>query len=215
MVSADHDTASDVGSLPERLEPGASVLLLSSSMDARAERTCLGMLPDPAETALLGVSLSGGVDAALDPWRQFSTDLPSKTAVVAVDETTRSAAAADGDGDTVSLPGRQVAVTTVGEPGDLTGLGIKTSQCLESWGDIDEQPVVRFDSLTTLLQYADVRRAFQFLHVLVRRIEEAGACGVFHMDPNAHDDQTLMTLRSLFDATHRLGPDGTWSAEDG
>lgn len=206
MASGGAELSSDAAA-PEPLAPGESVLLCASALSGHADQACLEILPDPKEMALLGVSLSGGPDAVLNPWRRYAASLPAKTAVVTTDEATRSAAATANGEEPMKLPGSQVVVTTVSGPSDLTGLGIKTSQCLESWAGGEKRPVVRFDSLTTLLQYAEVQRVFQFLHVLVRRIERANAFGVFHMDANAHDEQTLATIKTLFDAVHEVPAD--------
>jgi hypothetical protein len=88
-------------------------------------------------------------------------------------------------------------------------LGIKLSQCLSAWEGDANRTTVRFDSLTTLLQFAELKRVFRFVHVLLGRIDSANAVGYFHLDPAAHGDQTLATLRGLFDAVYEL-EDGTW-----
>jgi hypothetical protein len=142
------------------------------------------------------VSLSGTPDRILDTWRRHG-GLPQKVGIVTADET-RSTAAADVPSATVGPDGTTVSTTTVSEPGDLTGIGIKVSQCLSAWRDDDATTVLCFDSLTTLLQYADLQRAFRFLHMLTQQIENAGALGYFHIDPTAHDDQTVSTVANLF-----------------
>jgi hypothetical protein len=103
------------------------------------------------------------------------------------------------------------SLETVSNPGDLTGIGITVSEVLQQWSASDEPIVSCFRSLTSLLQYADLQTAYKFLHVLTGRFETAGVRSHFHLDPGAHDDQTVNTLTSLFDAVVRVGDDGEWS----
>jgi 2C-methyl-D-erythritol 2,4-cyclodiphosphate synthase len=108
--------------------------------------------------------------------------------------------------------GTVISTTTVSEPGDLTGIGIKMNKALSAWEDDDARTHVCFDSLTTLLQYVDTRRAFQYLHVTTKRVESAGAIAHYHIDPEAHDEQTLATIESLFSDVFEYGTEtGTWS----
>jgi len=54
-------------------------------------------------------------------------------------------------------------------------------------------------SLSQLLMYADVKTVFRFLHILTGRISSADALGVCTLDSEAHDGQTVHTVRQLFD----------------
>jgi hypothetical protein len=87
-------------------------------------------------------------------------------------------------------------------------LGITVSEYLSKHGGTNT--MVSFDSLTSLLQYVELQRAFRFLHVLANRVKTAGAVAHFHMDPGAHDEQAMATLSSLFDAVAEFD-DGEWS----
>ncbi|WP_435193776.1 DUF7504 family protein [Natronomonas sp. EA1] len=210
MVSTKHDEAVDTASTPTPPAGASSVLLLAPSLDSAGEETCghLCSAAVPADLNLLSVTLTGGADDVLDRWRRtVDRDLPAEVGIITVGEATRSAAAVAAD---ESMAASDVKITSVSNPSDLTGLGIKTSQCLSAWEDSDNETVVCFDSLTTLLQFAEVRRVFQFLHVLTKRIDSTGATAHFHMDPEAHDQQTKATLKSLFDVTYELAPDGEW-----
>jgi hypothetical protein len=92
----------------------------------------------------------------------------------------------------------------------LTGLGIQISEILQQWQNNDNRSVACFHSLTALLQYSDVQTVYKFLHVLTGRFATAGVAAHFHLDPGAHDDQTINTLKSLFDGIAEFG-DGEWS----
>jgi hypothetical protein len=77
----------------------------------------------------------------------------------------------------------------------------------------EEQIAVCFNSVTSLLQYADLQRAFRFLHVVTGRVKTVGGVGHYHLDPDAHDSQTLATLKGLFDAVVEVEEDGSLSVQ--
>lgn len=113
-----------------------------------------------------------------------------RKAVVSVSAGARSAATTDG------ITPDNVAVA---DPNDLTGLGIAITDQLE--------PGMRvcFDSLTTMLQYAETKRVYTFLNSLLGHLWNANATAHFHFNPDAHDSETVAAITSLFDA--RIGPD--------
>lgn len=193
--------------------PGDSVLLLSSPLERTDADYCLSAenAAPPDESNVLSVTLNESAEAIADRWTRCLGRLPDQLAVVTVGDTNRSAAATDGGSGQAGPSGYDMSTTVVSSPGDLTGLGIKISQCLSAWGDHDNETTVRFDSLTTLLQFADLKRSFRFIHVLTGRISSAGAVGYFHLDPSAHDEQTLATLRGLFDVVLERQDDGEWA----
>lgn len=88
----------------------------------------------------------------------------------------------------------------VSSPGDLTGMGIEFSEVARSAGDAGVDRLrVGFDSLSPLLMYVDLQRLFRFLHVFTSQIQSQGWLGVFSVDPESHDDQTINTISQLFD----------------
>lgn len=91
-------------------------------------------------------------------------------------------------------------VQYVSSPGDLTGMGIEFSEVARSAGDSGvERLRVGFDSLSPLLMYVDLQRLFRFLHVFTSQIQSQGWLGLFSVDPESHDDQTINTISQLFD----------------
>jgi len=176
-------------------EPQATRLVLTSSLESDDD-ACVDLLESapPPELDVLCVTLTGAPDDCLDRWRSnVALTLPANFGIVCVDEARAGSATAP----TSLAPGGQVQY--ISSPGDFTGLGIAISEFLAEWHGDDNRTVVCFDSVTTLLQYADSERVFQLLHVLSQRVEESGAIVSFHMTPAAHDDQTVRTIRSLFD----------------
>ncbi|MDQ2052786.1 recombinase RecA [Natronolimnohabitans sp. A-GB9] len=91
-------------------------------------------------------------------------------------------------------------------PVDMTGIGIKLSEFLQEFYEdrgLTENRVL-LHSVSTLLMYSDLQTVFRFLHVFTGRIQSADALGLYAIDSTAHDDQTMNTLKQLFDAVIEL-----------
>jgi len=101
-------------------------------------------------------------------------------------------------------------------PVDLTGIGIELSELLRALYQQRgvTQNRILLHSLSTLLMYSDLQTVFRFLHVFTGRVQSADALGVFVVDSSAHDEQTVSTLKQLFDGivTIREGEDGGFEA---
>jgi archaellum biogenesis ATPase FlaH len=121
--------------------------------------------------------------------------------MVSVEDSTRSVASASSGGS--ELMGANKPIETVSSPNDLTGLGIRITEFLADWEDNDNRTVVCFDSLTALLQYVELETAYEFLHILTGRMAALDAFAHFHMDPDAHDQQTIESISTLMDAVVR------------
>ncbi len=96
----------------------------------------------------------------------------------------------------------------VASPGDFTNAGVAISELLEEMGHRHERTRVGVHSVSDLLGHADVKTVFRFLHVLTGRIGAADALGIATLDPDVHDDQTVTTIRQLFDGLVELRVDG-------
>jgi KaiC/GvpD/RAD55 family RecA-like ATPase len=101
-------------------------------------------------------------------------------------------------------------------PVDLTGIGIELSELLRA---LYQQRGVTHNrillhSLSTLLMYSELQTVFRFLHVFTGRVQSADALGLFVIDSSAHDEQTVSTLKQLFDGivTVRESEDGDFEA---
>jgi hypothetical protein len=144
-------------------------------------------------------------DDRLETWG-FDGDAPAQISIITVGDFPRSAA---GRGSGRKRPSEQIRADTVADPEDLTTLGRRISDQLSEWDLADEQPVVCFRSLTALLETTDLECVFRFLHILIGRLSSAGSIAHFHLDPRAHDDETVDTLQPLFDAVLDVDDDGT------
>jgi KaiC/GvpD/RAD55 family RecA-like ATPase len=126
------------------------------------------------------------------------SDFSSRTAyegkpVAIVDTVTRQQGVKD------SVESERVKYTS--SPVDMTGIGIKISEFLQVFHQDRgiEKNRIMLHSLSTLLMYSDLQTVFRFLHVFTGRIQSVGGLGLFCIDATAHDDQTMNTLKQLFD----------------
>lgn len=176
--------------------PPSNLLLLGPSMEGDGDAIVRLMESVAGTPSLLTVSLLRSPDEQIATWEDRWRNPPSEVAAIGCNHT----GAKDGEAET------SYRQTTVADPGDLTGLGIRINECLDAWQNRD--CVVVFDSVTTMLQYATTKQVFQFLHVLTSRMKRAGVMSVFYMDPEAHDAQTVSTIRSLFEGVYQRTEDG-------
>lgn len=86
--------------------------------------------------------------------------------------------------------------TTVGSPGDLTGISMPVSKFIES---VDSRPVVVLDSISSLLMYADKAAVFRFLSVLTTQVRRNDGLGLYTIEEGSHEEQTTRTFAQLFD----------------
>lgn len=86
-------------------------------------------------------------------------------------------------------------------PVDMTGIGIKLSEFLQEFYEERNcrRNRVLLHSVSTLLLYSDLQTVFRFLHVFTGRIQSADGLGLYIIDSTAHDDQTMNTMKQLFD----------------
>lgn len=205
--------------LSERLSDDRirNVLVLAPPMSEREDTVCTDLLRTvpPSEAHVLAVTMTLSPDDLIELWlRHVGAEFPAETVILSAGTGrgtpgtgTEPGNPAAGHGDTES-----VRVATVADPGDLTGLGVEITRHLDRWedeqeaadGDTGGTSLLCFRSLSTLLQYADLKDVFRFLHTLTCRIEIGDARGHYHMDPTTHDEQTVQTLLQLFDAAVRI-----------
>jgi hypothetical protein len=185
------------------LDDAENVLVLGPMSRSRDEATCGSFFraAPVSERNVLFVSLTQSADERMAVLRAHTDDLPPKVSIVS---------GTDGyDSETTLQAGEtSIAVDTISDPSDLPKLGITISRAVSSWAEDGRGAVVCFHSLTALLQYVDRQRVFRFLHVLQDRLGSVDAVTHYHMDSEAHDQQTLATVRPLFDAVVEVDPDG-------
>lgn len=180
-----------------------TTLLQSPSLDADAGSEVHEILSQspPAETNLLVISYRQGPDAWLADWQTHVGQLPADLAFIHVGEIARSTATPTTGATTPPFG----FVDAVGDPADLTGLGIRVSERLKRWETNDNHTVVCLNSLTALLQFVELNRAYRFLHVLSGRVTSVDGHAYYRFDPDAHDPQTIAILQSLVDTAIEVG----------
>lgn len=225
-MGSDEVVTSDRGGTNLANEP-ANVLALVPELGEGSRRAYFELLApdDPDETRVLAVNYARSPDDWLTDWHGYVGADPAECVLVGVGETVRSvasgqntagstaggqdgAASRNGSGSTEAAGW---VVRSVDTPDDLTGLGIVIGEYLSEWknaGDV----LITVDSLTVPLQYVDLQRLFRFLHVITNRARDSGASCVVRVNPDAHDEQTVVTLASLFDTVLTYEGDGDWSA---
>lgn len=159
------------------------------SVDGNAEEHEVGA----AEERVLLVTNAQSPDDLIERWVRQRGSMPSELGIIAVGEQTRS---------TTERPRTQQGpgiLTTVESRADLAGLGIAICTYLDEWRETGGTTTVCFDSLTELLKATGVEAAFKFLVILRQRLIDVDAVAHFHLDPTAHNDQTIAQLREVFD----------------
>ncbi|QOS12879.1 uncharacterized protein HfgLR_13755 [Haloferax gibbonsii] len=116
---------------------------------------------------------------------------------------------ASGTVDAADLP---ITIKTVTKATDLRRIGLLITKSLNEWGESSVQSTLCVHSLSNLIAAVNNdQRLFRFLHILTNRVSSAGARAHYHVDPARHDDQTLRTFKSLFDAAIEFEADGSLS----
>lgn len=177
---------------------------------------------DDGSSLLVTGGVAGGREAALDVLDDISgsetvvfisTNDGATTAVDWFDgrgvDTTVRLGVVDASGSSTPVPDG-LPVERLGSPGDLTGISLgfaKLAQRFEQAGSGDRIRV-GLVSVSTLLMYADVQTVFRFLHVFTSRIRSGGLLGVFTLEPGMHDEQTVNTVRAIFDSEALVDEDG-------
>lgn len=107
----------------------------------------------------------------------------------------------DCTGQEVGQADSDIAVKYVSTQNDLTGIGMRFSALYESMYAAASEGRVRtaLISLSSMSMYVELRTLFQFAHTLSARIDSAGGLGVFALDPDSHDAQTVNTLSQIAD----------------
>ncbi|MFC4550437.1 MULTISPECIES: DUF7504 family protein [Halorussus] len=174
-----------------------NTLLCAPTLDGDAETQIYEILTQtgPEETNLLVISYRDGPDKWFADWQSYGGQQPADLGFIHVGEITRSAATTSKSTTTTSLG----FLDAVGNPADLTGLCIQISKYLERWAETDRNIVVYFNSLTSLLQFVDLNKAYRFLHVLIGRVKSVDGHAYYRIDSDAHESQTVAILQSLMD----------------
>jgi len=150
--------------------------------------------PLPGEYAIV-LSTNERASEVIDFFRQAGAD---KRFTGVIDAITKSST--PGIADTQRL-------MFVSSPTDLTGIGIKFSNMIETIfeGNFSEgetglfPPPIRFcvNSISTLLMYRRLEVLYQFLHVLTAKLKKTEGVGIYILNSESFDEKTLSLIKQL------------------
>jgi hypothetical protein len=201
----------------DRLKEDDAVLLLCPSFAEEESEACIDLLTleDPDRTNVLSVAFTESPHDRFEAWSRHADGQPPRMSIVSLEADTRSVGSVNPiDGRDAANAPDQVTIETVSSPENLTELGFRIVERLEAWNreSPDRRTVVCFHSLTTLLQYVSVDEAFEFLFTLMQHTTMDDATAHCHLDPAAHDEETVDTLGELFDVACEF--DGEWTVRE-
>lgn len=101
-------------------------------------------------------------------------------------------------------------IKRVSSPVNLTGISVGITNFFEEFWMKKGIHKARLciDSLSTMLMYSNLQTVFRFLHVHSRRIKTADAIGVYIVESGMHDEQTIVTVKQLFDGVLEIKDEG-------
>ncbi|MDO9096925.1 MAG: RAD55 family ATPase [Candidatus Methanoperedens sp.] len=143
------------------------------------------------ENAVITVTTRESASHILDWFKQNKLNLPlSKIGII--DCVTKTLGGAVVDSENIKI---------ASSPVDLTGIGVKISQFFEEFfmKKNTKKIQLHINSLSTILMYSNIQTVFRFLHVFTGRIKAAGAIGIYVIESGMHDEQSIATLKQLFD----------------
>lgn len=186
------------------VRPGSSLLISGPAMTGK-EDLAYSILADGSRQGQGALIVTTG-DSAADVVEDFRQRVPD------LDETRLGVVDCRGEGGRSSErgPGGS-SLYHVTSPGEITGIGIGITKCLEALHDSGaESGRFALVSLSTILTYTDQKTVFKLCHVLSSRFDSAGYLGVFTIDSAAHDEQTLQVIKQAFDGMIEIrdGDDG-------
>lgn len=173
---------------------GTNILILGPPMSAADQLAYALTKPVPGEYAIV-LSTNERAAEVVDAFKVAGAD---KRFTGVIDAITKSST--PGIVDTSRL-------MFVSSPTDLTGIGIKFSNMVETIfeGDFADgetglfPPPIRFcvNSISTLLMYRRLEVLYQFLHVLTAKLKKIEGVGVYLLNNESFDDKTLSLIKQL------------------
>lgn len=194
--------------LRTELGNATNTLFLSSQVDPHSDEVCMELLgiTEPQAGTVLSVIFTRSLTDRLCSWEQHID--PSATDAVFIDVGQTSPS--QSERQLLDLFG-SVDIETVRSLHDLTGLGTAITGQLEARNE--NRTAVCLQSLTALLQYVDADRVYRFLDALTTWLDSIDVVAHYHLDPDAHDEQTFDRLRPLFDAVVRPTDEGGFTVQ--
>ncbi|MFQ3320729.1 MAG: hypothetical protein ACI8UR_002343 [Natronomonas sp.] len=169
------------------IDPGTS-LLMTGAPHSGARELALRMSTGSPEEGSIIVATNRGAPSVISDLDGIGIESdPERLAIVDC----------TGSGSTDATKAR---VTTVGDPSDLTGIGIRFSDAYQRFADMGVERVrTGVVSLSTLLTFKELRPVARFTHTLRGRIASVDGLGIFLIDPAQHDERAISTISQFLD----------------
>lgn len=183
---------------------------LEPAFTPMADEWCTKLLSSGSSdnSTLLFVTATKTPDDRIDLWQSHaSMELPARIGFV--DLLGGSRRRSSDPVVTAEQDGCEIRIETV-QPTNLTKIGIVLSNYLTQWPEEDDRVAICFDSLTSLLQFAELKTLYRFVHELTTIVRTVDGIAHYHLDPQAHEEQIVTKLMALFDAVVELDADGDW-----
>lgn len=177
---------------------GENVLFMVPPLHPGDLDGCLDLLTiiDPKELNVWSFGVTVSPNHRVEQWERTVGASPGAFRIVSatpmIEDEARDLAAAYGFDP-------EPRFITIPNPGALPRIGLALRDALKSWDDNDRQTVACFHSISSLSQYADPEEIYQLLNTITDEIRSAGALAHYHLDPGAHDDESIARFRGLFD----------------
>ena len=186
-------------------EAASNILLLGPSMSYAEQLAYALVKPLPGEYSIV-LSTNERSAEVVDYFKFAGID---KHFVGVIDAITKSSMPSIADTQ------RLMFVTS---PTDLTGIGIKFSNMIESIfeGTFSEDesglfpPPIRFcvNSISTLLMYRMLEVLYQFLHILTAKLKKIEGIGVYVLNNESFDDRTISLIKQLMNLVIEVKVEG-------
>lgn len=187
------------------IEAGTNILMLAPSMSS-AEQLAYALIKPVVGEYSIVLSTNERAAEVVDFFKSAGCD---KRFIGVIDAITKS-----------STP--SIADTTrlmfVSSPTDLTGIGIKFSNMIEStfegtFADGETglfPPPIRFcvNSISTLLMYRKLEVLYQFLHILTAKEKKIEGFAIYLLNNESFDDKTLSLIKQLMNGVIEVKMDG-------
>ncbi|WP_255169705.1 helix-turn-helix transcriptional regulator [Natrononativus amylolyticus] len=157
----------------------------------------------PEEMNLLAVTYTQPPHLWVEDWRSKAGELPAGLSFIHAGQMQSSVEELE---ENLS---RSVEAQAV-DPRDPMEIIAPVGQRFDEWASTDRRTVLSVQTLTVLLEYVDFDTVFRYLHILTHKVTATGATGYYQADPDLHDQETLNTLKVLFDVVVEI-EDGEWA----
>lgn len=101
------------------------------------------------------------------------------------------------------------SVRHISSPVDLTGVSVRIGQFADEFSRAESDNYrLCIDSLSTMLMYSSLQTVYRFMHVMAGRVVMQHNLGIYAVDEDMLDAQTIATLKQLFNGVLQVKSNG-------